>query len=53
MRFRTVGYEVASSYDSSVESGAARDNIITLPPEIEGIDALIDPEPKPVRKMRF
>jgi len=31
-----------STYDPSLESRAAPDNTITLPPEIEGTDALID-----------
>ena len=31
-----------SPYDSPLESSAARDNIITLPPEIEGTDGFID-----------
>ena len=31
-----------STYDPSLKSRAARDNTITLPPEIEGTDALID-----------
>jgi hypothetical protein len=31
-----------STYDPSIKSSAARDNTITLPPEIEGADARID-----------
>ena len=31
-----------STYDPSLKSRVARDNTITLPPEIEGTDALID-----------
>ena len=31
-----------STYDPSLKSRSARDNTITLPPEIEGTDALID-----------